>query len=164
MKASNVSKPHLVLFAAILVLIAMAGFVSRASTSTMERILFVRASDLTGYRSSEYGWEILRDGMVFGRMMNDDVAVYLFSLRLFGGDHRYLISLNDDGQPEFFEAFGTGSVSPHSRRIVEVMRSYNGELLADSSALDDIITNSIMSSIQTIANHERARKDANNVD
>lgn len=154
-----VKKPHMVLFVVILILVTLAGFVSKASSKAMERALLASASDLMGFRSTDYRWEFLRDGMVLGRIQNMDEAIYLFNLRLFGGDHRYALTLQDDGRPKAYMNFGTGPVSPHAVRIASVMGAFFGEPLEDSTALDAYITHSILDTFQKIAIHERSRKE-----
>lgn len=153
-------KPHMVLLVAILVLATLAGFVSKVSTKAMERAISATASDLMGFRATDYRWEFLRDGMVIGRMIYVDEAVYIFNLRLFGGDHRYAITLQDDGHPKAFADLGTGPVSPHSKRIATLMRAYFDGPLEDNTALDAIIGYTILANFRTIAMHERSRKEA----
>ena len=160
MKIFKFDKPHMVLLGAMLVLLTLAGFVSHASSKAVERKIIASASNLMVSRSTSYHWEFLRDGMVLGRILSGDEAVYVFTLRLFGGDHRYAITLQDDGRPQAFADLGTGPVSPHSARIARVMKAHAGEPLEDSYAIDPLIAHTIMASIQTIAIQERSRKEA----
>jgi hypothetical protein len=160
MNTIKFTKPHSVLIAVILVLVLIAAFVSRASTKAMERVIMSSVFDLMGSRVTDYRWEFLREGMVFGRMINADEAIYLLNFRLFGGDHRYALVVKDDVHPKAFMKLGTGPVSPHTERIHKVMRSYFGEALEDSTALDTIIAHTILTGIQTIAIHEHARKES----
>ena len=154
-----VKKPHMVMVIVMLILVTLAGFVSKASSKAMERALLAAASDLMGVRSTDYRWEFLRDGMILGRIQNVDEAIYLFNLRLFGGDHRYALTLQNDGRPKAYMNIGTGPVSPHSERIALVMGTFFGDSLEDSTALDAYITHSIFDTFQNIAIHERSRKE-----
>lgn len=125
----------------------------------MERAVTATTSELMGSRATDYQWESLRDGMVFGRILYQDEAVYLFNLRLFGGDNRYALTIQNDGYPKNFIDLGTGPVSPHASRIALVMRAYFGGPLRDTTALDAIIAHAMLENFQTIANHERSRKE-----
>ncbi len=160
MNTFKFDKPHLLLIGAMLILLTLAGFVSHASTKAVERSIIASASELMDSRSTKNRWEFLRNGLVLGRILSEDEAVYVFAVRLFGGDHRYAIVLNDDGRPRAFEDLGTGPVSPHSARITRVMRAHVGEPLEDSSALDPLIAHTIMANIHAIAILERSRKEA----
>jgi hypothetical protein len=153
-------KPHLILLGTMVLLLILAGFASHVSTKAVERALIASTTDLMESTSSSHRWEFLRDGMVLGRVLSGDDAVYIFTLRLFGGDYRYAITLQDDGRPRAFTALGTGSVSPHSARIARIMKAHAGEPLEDRSALDAQIAHSIMASIQAIALQERSRQEA----
>jgi hypothetical protein len=162
MTTTRFDKPHMVLLFVIFILVALAGFVSRVSTKAVERALLASASDLMGFRSMDYRWEFLRDRMVFGRMIGEEETIYLFNIRLFGGDHRYVLTLKDDGRPKAYASFGIGPVSPHSMRIAMVLESYFGESLVDRTSLDAYITHSILENFQNIIRHEQSRKEARN--
>jgi hypothetical protein len=160
MNTSRFSKPHVALLVSILLLVTLAGFVSRASTKAIERAILASASDMLGFRSTDYRWEFLRDGMVLGRMLSLEENVYLFNLRLFGGDLRYALTLQEDGRPKAYANFGTGPVSPHSLRIATVMDSFFGESLEERTALDAYIAHTILDNFRNIAMHERLKKEA----
>jgi hypothetical protein len=160
MNSIKFDKPHMILLCAMILLLVLAGFASHFSTRAVERSIIASATDLLESTSSSHRWEFLRDGMVLGRILSADDAVYVFTLRLFGGDYRYAITLQDDGRPRTFADLGTGPVSPHSARIAKVMKAHAGEPLEDSSALDAQIAHSIMASIHAIAIQERSRKEA----
>jgi hypothetical protein len=160
MNTFKFDKPHLVLLGTMIVLLILAGFVSHASTKATERAIIASATDVMASQSSGHRWEFLRDGTVLGRILSGDEAVYVFTLRLFGGDYRYAITMQDNGQPKAFVNLGTGPVSPHAARIASVMKAHVGERLKDRSALDAQIAHAIMASIQTIAIQERSRKEA----
>ncbi|MFH2116207.1 MAG: hypothetical protein ABIJ86_17035 [Spirochaetota bacterium] len=153
-------KPHTVLLGIMIVLVTLAGFVSHASTKAVEQAIVASASDLLGSRSTSYQWEFLRDGMVFGRILSEEEIIYLFSIRLFGGDQRYAVALQDDGRPRAFLDLGVSPVSPHSARVARVMMAHTGKPLEDSTALDSLIAHTIMASMQTIAVNELSRKEA----
>ena len=160
MNTFKFDKPHMVLSGTMVLLLVLSGFASHVSTRAVERAIIASATDLMELKSSSHQWEFLRDGMVLGRILSGDDAVYVFTLRLFGGDYRYAITLQDDGRPKAYADLGTGPVSPHAARIAKVMKEFTGEPLDDSSALDAQIKNTIMASIQTIAIQERSRKEA----
>jgi hypothetical protein len=150
----------MILSGAMVLLLVLSGFVSHISTKAVERAIIASAADLMELKSSRHQWEFLRDGMVLGRIVSEDDAVYVFTLRLFGGDYRYAIALQEDGRPRAYADLGIGPASPHSARISRVMMEFAGEPLDDSSALDPQIKEAIMASIQTIAMQERSRKEA----
>jgi hypothetical protein len=160
MKTLRFDRPHFVLSAALLVLVTLAGFVSHASTKAVERSIIASAADLLESRSTNNQWDFLRTGMVLGRIVTEDDAVYVFTVRLFGGDTRYAVILDENGRPKSFSDLGTGPVSPHALRIAKVMKAHAGVPLEDSSALDPLIAHTIMANIQTIALYERTRKEA----
>jgi hypothetical protein len=96
--------------------------------------------------------------MVLGRILSGDEAVYVFTVRLFGGDYRYAITMRKMAAQSVFQILVRVPVSPHAARIARVMKAHVGEPLEDSSALDPLIAHTIMASIQTIALQERTRR------
>lgn len=158
MTSYRINRPSIVLIFAILLLAAGAALASRASTKALNRAIAVSAAG-SGVRAADYHWEFLRDGMVFGRLLSTNEAIYLVNVRLFGGDHRFTLVFNDTTKKRSFKSTGIGPVSPHALRIATVIRAYFGEPLEDSTALDGIITHSIQSSVQTVALYEAIRKE-----